>query len=615
MADTAELSAITQVSEVSNSLSSISSITQVSEISNSLSSISSVTAVFEVSPEGASSVVPDITGAPGVAATFDGSASNTDRFIWEFTSVPSGSALATPGPVPYPDDGAGSPIDMTDNEALYHYNGNGSDSSGNSRNLTLHNTPTFVSGQIADAISLNGTDQYGESVIPIGTTGTIATWFRFNSTPANGDHIVGFGVLGSSTDGSWRSISVLTSSGLSLSFFGRNADIYNFATVETGRWYHCAVTWDASGSVSCYVDGVLIITQTKTLVTPDTTFSVGGRQNAGTYYSHVDVDETAVWSRVLSATEIADIYAKQIQIAGFVDLGLTSAGSATLYPDNGVSSPVDMTNNGALFHLNGTLADTSGNNNSLNTNGISFAGGFDGTANGSLKFAGSASTAILRNTVSMAGDWTAAFWFYNLRPNTAWRTGLRGSNTDHQIIVESGSNRLGVYANGNGNFRPCGFDMNSTTYQGWHHIAAVGSGTTTTFYVNGVSVGSSDRKSADNFYSIGNYQFGTQPFADRIDEFAAWTRALSASEIAGIYSLQSAGKVSATSSATFTPDVVGTYSVRLATTKNGYSDNAIASAAISESSGLPGRGLSGDSLAPSTLPFTAHMPGSLLPGG
>ena len=106
--------------------------------------------------------------------------------------------------------------------------------------------------------------------------------------------------------------------------------------------------------------------------------------------------------------------------------------------------------------------------------------------------------------------------------------------------------------------------MTTADYQGWHHIAAVGSGTTTAFYVNGASVGSSDRKSVADIHSVGNYQDGGQVFADRIDEFAVWTRALSPTEIADIYDKQSkTGLGISTATASFTPDVLGTYTIQL----------------------------------------------------
>ena len=244
----------------------------------------------------------------------------------------------------------------------------------------------------------------------------------------------------------------------------------------------------------------------------------------------------------------------------------------TLYPDSGASEPFDMTDNEVLFHFNGNANDTSGNSNSLTLTNTAYQEGIERVASSSLGLSGTNSKATLGTDVDLSGgSWTIAFWFYNLKPTGSWRTGVRGSTADHQIIVENNSDRLGVYANNNGNFRYSGFDMPSANYQGWHHIAAVGSGTTTTFYVDGVLRGSSDRKSVSDVRTIGNFHLGNQRFADRIDEFAIWSRALSASEIADIYDKQ--GKVglgSSTSTATFTPDVVGTYIASFTAVKGGY---------------------------------------------
>ena len=67
---------------------------------------------------------------------------------------------------------------------------------------------------------------------------------------------------------------------------------------------------------------------------------------------------------------------------------------------------------------------------------------------------------------------------------------------------------------------------------GWHHIAAVDSGTTTAFYVDGQYVGASDRKSTSDVYSIGNYQGNPQWFARKIDDVRIYDRLLSEAEIA-----------------------------------------------------------------------------------
>ncbi|MCX6875118.1 MAG: right-handed parallel beta-helix repeat-containing protein [Verrucomicrobia bacterium] len=118
-----------------------------------------------------------------------------------------------------------------------------------------------------------------------------------------------------------------------------------------------------------------------------------------------------------------------------------------------------------------------------------------------------------------------------------WRTLFRGlpGNGNHQVIVENGSTRLGVYDNeSGGGFRTCGFDLRSIG-KGWHHIAAVGTGGVTKIYIDGVFVGNSDRQSLTDIHAIGNYQGGGQPFARNIDEACVYQRALDAAEISQIF--------------------------------------------------------------------------------
>ena len=581
----------------------ISALTQVAEISNSTSLISAVTAVFELGPELPQLVVPNVVGRINTSVQFDGSASSADTFSWEWVSVPSGSDVVG-GPVSYPDNAATTPIDMTDNEGLYHFDGNANDTSGNARNGTVSNA-VQVAGKVganayefnsdpATYITLGPVTAYHYTTQPFSIVG----WFKPDGS--QGAYAPLFSCLGGGTwDANTRGYWVDQNSTATNTYRWGIRTGVTFAygsdfTLTAGAWNHVAAVRDGA-NFKIYVNGVLQTSDTLNATIAQTSNGSAlilgrhGLDYAGNHEWRGAIDEFAIWSRALSASEVAGIYSKQSQIASFVDLGQTSSGTATLYPDNGASTPVNMANNGALFHLDNNTTDTSGNGNGLFRSGTSFATGFDGTANGSLKFVGTTSTAVLTNPVSMSGDWTVAFWFYNLLPSTTWRTGLRGSSKDHQIMVESGSDRLGVYANGNGNFRPSGFNMPSAHYQGWHHIVAVGSGSTTTFYINGVNVGSSDRKSTDNVYSINNFQGASsggaqQQFAERIDEFAAWTRALSATEIANIYSLQSAGVGTVSSSAAFTPDVAGTYTARLTGTKGAYTDIALATATITEGS-------------------------------
>lgn len=52
--------------------------------------------------------------------------------------------------------------------------------------------------------------------------------------------------------------------------------------------------------------------------------------------------------------------------------------------------------------------------------------------------------------------------FSSIKNSTAdWRTLMRGGSADHQVIIETASNDLGMYDNNGGNFIDSGFDINS----------------------------------------------------------------------------------------------------------------------------------------------------------
>jgi autotransporter-associated beta strand protein len=178
-------------------------------------------------------------------------------------------------------------------------------------------------------------------------------------------------------------------------------------------------------------------------------------------------------------------------------------------------------NDGTLASKDGTLQDGAG---------LTTAGG--GHVGEGMTIADNSNQRLeLASPVDIAAGWTVASWFNNLHPIGQWRTLSRGSSSDHQAIVHSSSNDLGSYVSSFA-FRDSGYDL--LAGQGWHHIAAVGSGSTTDMYIDGVYVGTSDRKSTTDVKWIGNHSAG-QPFAEIIDEFHVYQRALSADEVLALY--------------------------------------------------------------------------------
>jgi hypothetical protein len=185
-----------------------------------------------------------------------------------------------------------------------------------------------------------------------------------------------------------------------------------------------------------------------------------------------------------------------------------------------------------LDETEGALAwDASGNGHTGTVSGaFSWTGA--GRLDGALNLADADAKILVAPVVALSSDWTLCGWFKTPLPNTGtWHTMFRAQSGDHQIIAD-GSLKLGMYDNATGDgFRWCGFNL-VTLSNGWHHVAAVGSGSTTAFYVDGAFVGTSDRKSSSDVYAVGNYQSGGQRFADRIDDVRVYNLALGAGEIA-----------------------------------------------------------------------------------
>lgn len=125
--------------------------------------------------------------------------------------------------------------------------------------------------------------------------------------------------------------------------------------------------------------------------------------------------------------------------------------------------------------------------------------------------------------------YTISAWFQKLHPTDGWRTLTRANAgaEGHHVMVNAGSNDLGVY---HGGFRNSGSDLAAGNAE-WQHIAAVGRDGETMFYVGGKHVGTSSSVAGDNIYSIGNFYGDPQPFAEQIDDFSFFDRALSPLEI------------------------------------------------------------------------------------
>src|SRR5689334_3549364 len=159
-----------------------------------------------------------------------------------------------------------------------------------------------------------------------------------------------------------------------------------------------------------------------------------------------------------------------------------------------------------------TVADISGNGNTLTATGTTIVGGKYGNARSVIN-----STDMLNSAspyVDLGSVWTIEAWFqYPLASMASWNTLTRGNAGDHQIIVQRSNMHLGGFDNiGGTGFKDSGYVISGLS-AGWHHIAAVGSGGKTTYYIDGNKVGNSlNWQSTTDVRSIGNYWGGGQAF-------------------------------------------------------------------------------------------------------
>ena len=185
------------------------------------------------------------------------------------------------------------------------------DSSGNANTGTLVNTPTWVAGQINDALEFNGTsgDANGSRVefsgLSMGSGSfTMAAWINRDS--ATGSR----GIIGTTSIGG-ATFFVNENAGVLKLVHGRKnfTDTVSPAlTITAGTWYHAAVVMNrTAASVTFYLDGVAsAATSYDADAFTDVTDRVGSFGNGEMFDGKID--DARIYNRALSASEISELY-------------------------------------------------------------------------------------------------------------------------------------------------------------------------------------------------------------------------------------------------------------------------------------------------------------------
>lgn len=511
-------------------------------------------------------VVPDITGAPGAPATFDGSASTSVAYYrW---SWPYGLGI------PFPDNGAVTPIDMTDNEGLWHFEGNANDTSGNARNGTVTGA-SLVTGKVGSQAYQFGAADYisfGAASTFISANFSISFWLKGDAawTPAVYDSI-----MGASNAFSWsQGFGIYWGGATTICCFVGGYGTFASVSVVPADWNNIVMTYDGS-NIKAYLNGSLISTTAHsaalTGLTNDFYASWLGTHGGG----EQTIDELAIWSRAISASEVSGIYTAQNIGPLLVPSGSAVDNAPIPFPDNGATTPLNMTDNEGLWHFDSASTDTSGEGNNATLSGTTYVTGKVGTH--AVDFSSGDYVEVPNDASLNSATGTVSFWIKT-------STSTAGSHASLISKNDSSSSRDGwhIFLNNNqitaqikNNFAttswppPTGAALNDGA---WHHLVLVFvSGNPSYIYLDGTLNSTSSwpwityTVTTTNPMRMGvNVDGWWGNYVGAMDEVALWSRALSAAEVADIYAAQSGALAGiGTPTFTFTPDLVGTYTVNL----------------------------------------------------
>jgi hypothetical protein len=398
------------------------------------------------------------------------------------------------------------------------------DISGTGNNGILTNGPTYNSAD-GGSIVFDGNDDHvlvnSSASIPYGASArTVSIWFYTNATTwardVNALFMYGTGNTGSAFGidmDNYPTIQVFT-------WGGGGRDLTFSTTYSQVGWKNITVTYDGSTTILIYENGVL--TQTLTLASACNTTSSPiyiGSANPSAFASYFDgrISQTSIYNRALTAAEVTynyNVLRGRFPLTLVVDsLQLwIDADNSNSYPGSG-TAVTDLSGNGRTQNLSNSLAYTT-------LSGIKC---WDCSGSYFIQ------AATIGPTLPTTG-FTYTVWARMKSSTASWRTLLHPSPNDATIVIENGSNRLGIYDDNGSGFVSAGYDV-AALADTWVQWSVTGNASGQAFYINGVQVGTTATTSAGNaHWLIGGLNDGSQGFG-HVAQVQLYDRVLSVAEI------------------------------------------------------------------------------------
>ena len=195
----------------------------------------------------------------------------------------------------------------------WSFEGNLNDSSGNGNNGSIvSGSPSYVPGVFGgQGIYLNSrTDQIADTAgvnLPVAASASWSynVWLYLTNAPDSLAYFCGFGSLNPSAN---ATRGLINYSGGIYSWAGGN-DLASGVAFPLNAWSMVTITHDgSSGTTTIWLNGTSIASGSQSYANAASEIHVGGAPWSGDGFQGI-VDEFTIWSGILSATDIASLYA------------------------------------------------------------------------------------------------------------------------------------------------------------------------------------------------------------------------------------------------------------------------------------------------------------------
>jgi hypothetical protein len=331
---------------------------------------------------------------------------------------------------------SGDVISTTNLAAYYKFDNNVNDSSVNALNGTATDI-TYSAGKYDNAANLNGTTSFvsvADNALLEGSSGNISVFGWIKITDYASDTAQHLASKWATTTG-WR---LVARPGDILITLG-STNIGRGTGVPTGDWVHIGFTYNGS-TCKVYQNGVQVGTDASATATLANTqqMHIGKRSNGSDGFVKGQLDDVNVWQRVLTATEVSNLYNSSCPLKSKTSF---TGGTATI---DGIYTYRTFTSTDTLY--------VAGDNISIDY--IIVAGGGGGGVNGNPTYyaggGGGAGGVLTGSTTLTAGTHTITIGAGGTKALNNTQRGATGGTSSFYGLTALG----GGGGSGGGNITP-----------------------------------------------------------------------------------------------------------------------------------------------------------------